>query len=264
MRIEGVFHHAAVEVEHLHAPVLAAVQFVGLFAHDARVVLARVTVAQDEFGLCHGADAVGEVHVEARLFGAYHFEVGVFVALGLRLREEHECRAFSGHGHVGTVGGHEQERLAGRFGFPELGLVRTVVLAGLHGVRLGAYGEVAEGVDEAPRARELAHHEVRAGLAGVEFLEGKFALRVERHDESLGGQAQVVECPFFVTLGLGGHEAEEAEEKEGKEMFHVFHDLVLREGFGKGHPRRCGDPAAGGVGRLADFAHHPVDAFYAF
>ena len=152
LTVESVFHHAALQVEHLDVPVLSSVAGIGFFADNGCIVVAIVSIAQHQFGLCHGAYAVSEVVVKAGGSCLADAEVCRLVALCLALCDE--CNAaivLQACCHVGAVGGYEYHILSHGLGFPQLGFVRTVVLAGLHAsLAGGAECQVAERIDETP------------------------------------------------------------------------------------------------------------------
>ena len=132
--VEGVGNDAAVEVEHADVPILATVERIGLLADDGGTVFAGVAITQNEFRMGNRADAVGQRHVKSRLGGFADIEMGRLVGLRLLLGDErHTAVAGNGGGYLWTIGGNEDdEAFANALCFPELGFVRTVVLARCH------------------------------------------------------------------------------------------------------------------------------------
>ena len=216
LSVKGVLHHAAVKVEHLDAPILAAVFPVYGFGHNAGIVLARVAVAQHAVGLFHRTDAIGQRHIEACPAGLHHLEVGQLVGSGLSLGQQHNLVALGCRSHIRAVGRHEQHAVGHGLCLPELGFVRTVVLAGLHRVGLSAHSQVAEGVDETPCSRKLGHHKVLAlgGLIGLG--QAQCAPFVEGQHQSFGGQHEVIQCALSEGLRRSGAHSQTTQEGHDK------------------------------------------------
>ena len=175
LAIKGVLDGEGEEVYRLDIPVLSAVFRAHRFSHDARIVLARVTVAQNEFGLRCAANAIGQCIVEASRFGSADAEMR---ALGL-------CRLRLGNGGEGAILGNGQHhaRVVGRdeqvaLHLPKLRFVRTVVLAQFHATCVNAEDLIGHGVDDTPRAREFAEFPVLTRILLVERVRTECAILV--------------------------------------------------------------------------------------
>ena len=195
LAIEGVLDGEGEEVNRLDIPELSAVFLAYRLGHDARIVFARVAVAQYEFGLGRTAYAIGQRIIETSRFGCADVEVCALGLRSLRLGNGGEGAILgNGQHHARVVGRDEQVALH----LPQLCFVRTVVFAQFHENCVNAEGLIGHGVDDTPRARELAEFPVLTRVFLVECARNECAILVNgQYLRRLVFGRNVVELPLL-------------------------------------------------------------------
>ena len=180
----GIAHHAPVEIEHLHVPILAAAERILRFGHNVRAVLGQFAVAQHIAGTTDKAQAVGLRIVEAGDIGRFGAKGRMLVAPRRSKIFEHGfARGVQTQAHRAACCRHEEVASARhRFDAPHLVFVRTVDFAGFNAVAGETQRALREGIDDAPGPRERSQRPVLLAASGI-HLGG--AHRVVAHIEHL-------------------------------------------------------------------------------
>ena len=136
-------------VDSFDIPILTTIVGIALLAYDAGIVLARVVVTNYHVWHRCRVDEIGEVVVETCVHSLLDAELCRFVCGSLLLAYEYKRTLRLCHCYLGAVAGNKKAILV----FPELCLIRTVVLANLDTVTAHTQCLIGNGVDETPTAR---------------------------------------------------------------------------------------------------------------
>ncbi|EJW91725.1 hypothetical protein EVA_20165 [gut metagenome] len=165
LTIESIFHSEGEEVNGLDVPILSAVIRIELFADNGCIVFARVTIAQYRLRLLCRTDEVGQVVVESGSCGRTNCKMRFLVLESLFLFDQYDFSLVgNASGKIGMVGRNEQIAL----NEPELRFVRTIVLAQLNKVALGAKRQVAHRVDDSPATGKFGNLPVDTAVLLIE------------------------------------------------------------------------------------------------
>ena len=180
----SIAHHAPVEVEHLHVPILTAAERILRFGHDVCAVLGQFAIAQHIAGLTDKAQAVGLRIVEAGDFCRVGAKSRMLVTpCGSKIFEHGFARGVQTQAHRAASCRHEEVASARqRFDAPHLVLVRTVDFAGFNAVAGETQRALREGIDDAPGPRERSQRPVLLAASGIHLGS---AHRVVAHIEHL-------------------------------------------------------------------------------
>ena len=224
----GIAHHAPVEIEHLHVPILTAAERILRFGHDVCAVLGQFAVAQHIAGTTDKAQAVGLRIVEAGDIGRFGAKGRMLVTpCGSKIFEHGLACGVQTQAHCAASCRHEEIASARRrFDAPHLVFVRTVDFAGFNAVAGETQRALREGIDDAPCARERCQRPELFAASGIDLGGAHHVVAHIEHFLARCGRRKPIERTFAPLGRIGARtEGKSAQQERAKSLFDHVHGI---------------------------------------
>ena len=156
----SIFHHAAVEIEHFHRPVLTAMRRVLRFCQDGTTIFSHFSVTQHKTWFVEKTQTISLLIVKPRNICRNSAKLRLFFFQTRQINEVKVSTFVQTDSFVATCCGHKHHTRRRLFDAPQLILVRTIDFSGFHSVTIVAQSLLGKRIKDAPRTRKWSNRPV--------------------------------------------------------------------------------------------------------
>ena len=156
----SIFHHAAIEIEHFHRPVLTAMRRVLRFCQDGATIFSHFSVTQHKTWFVEKTQTIRLLIVKSRNTCRNSAELRLFAFQTSQINELKVSTFVQTDCFVATCCWHKHHTRRRLFDAPQLILIRTIDFSGFHSVTIVAQSLLSKRIKDAPRTRKRSNRPV--------------------------------------------------------------------------------------------------------